>query len=580
MPAKPSGKIKTALVNVTQKNGDIYVMERQSVYDPDKKYYRIISSKLIAKIPKGKKNPVPTRPKRPKGNKIEQKPKKLSATRMHVGMMDIIQHIGSVSGIDDAVYASTDTGTAQKIISLARYLLATNGQTFPGIQTWQFNHPLPYAGGISEDVYHDLFVDIGYDESLQQNFFHERCRELGEHDAIAYDSSTISTYSGRQNEARYGYNKAGDGLKTIKLLTLYSIESRQPVAFTKQPGNLPDVITIENALAQLSVLGVKSAEVITDNGYYSEASLSEMLQKGFGFITLVKTNIRWVRPEIDRHMDDFNTVASTCPFDPSTHGITVMLMHDFEKTRKYASHKNGAGKGCVETFCRRIYLHIYFNAARQAEDRTAFETDLMELKALLEDGMDALELPERSQEKIRKYMSVRTWGNKTTVSFNDRACREAYKYHGYFVLVSNREKDCFECLRKYRRRETIESFFEAGKQHADGSRTRVWGTDTLRGRMFVQFVSLCYYEYLSEQIRQIKSSLGKQGPDDLRPKEAIEAEERLRSWMENTPLYLQLQWFDTIEEVTVSSELHAKRWNTEVTSRDRLYLEKLGVIPS
>ncbi len=70
MPAKPSGKIKTALVNVTQKNGDIYVMERQSVYNPEKKYYRIISSKLVAKIPKGEKDPVPTRPKRPKASCI------------------------------------------------------------------------------------------------------------------------------------------------------------------------------------------------------------------------------------------------------------------------------------------------------------------------------------------------------------------------------------------------------------------------------------------------------------------------------------------------------------------------------
>lgn len=52
-------------------------------------------------------------------------------------MMDIIDHIGSVSGIDDAVYSSTDMGTAQKIISLARYLLATNGQSLPGILTWQ-----------------------------------------------------------------------------------------------------------------------------------------------------------------------------------------------------------------------------------------------------------------------------------------------------------------------------------------------------------------------------------------------------------------------------------------------------------
>lgn len=50
-------------------------------------------------------------------------------------MMDIIEHIGSVSSIDEALYSFTDTGTAQKIISLARYLLATNGQSLPGIMT-------------------------------------------------------------------------------------------------------------------------------------------------------------------------------------------------------------------------------------------------------------------------------------------------------------------------------------------------------------------------------------------------------------------------------------------------------------
>ena len=577
MPAKPSGKIKTSRVNVKQKNGDIYVMERQTLYDPVKKYNKIVSSKLIAKIPKGEKIEVPTRPKRPNGSKLPTKPLNVSASRKRVGMMDIIEHIGSISGIDAAIYASTDTGTAQKIISLARYLLATNGQTFPGIQTWQYTHPLPYVNGISEDVYHALFHDIGLDESLQQNFFRKRCSLLGDHGAVAYDSTTISTYSGQQPEARYGYNKAKDGMKTVKLLTLYSIESRQPVAFTKQPGNLPDVSSIENALKQLSVLGIDHAEIVTDNGYYSEPNLSEMLQKGFGFVTLAKTNIKWIRPEIEAHIEELSSIHSVCPFDPATHGVTVLLMHDFEKVRKYASHKSGAEKGAVETFRRRVYLHIYFNASRQAEDRIAFETDLMELKSIIEDGTPIEELSRSAQEKVKKYLSISTWGKKTTVRFKDKACQEAYKYHGYFTLVSNREKDCHECLKIYRKRETIESYFEAEKEHADGSRIRVWSPDTLRGRMFVQFISLCYYEYFSEQLRKIKPTLGKQNKDNIRTKEMIDLEEKLLSWMENTPVYLQLQWFDTVEEVKVSSELRNKRWNTEVTARDALYLEKLGM---
>ena len=48
MPAKPSGTIKTSRVNVKQKNGDIYVMERQTLYVPVKKYNKVVSSKLIA----------------------------------------------------------------------------------------------------------------------------------------------------------------------------------------------------------------------------------------------------------------------------------------------------------------------------------------------------------------------------------------------------------------------------------------------------------------------------------------------------------------------------------------------------
>jgi transposase len=84
--------------------------------------------------------------------------------------------------------------------------------------------------------------------------------------------------------------------------------------------------------------------------------------------------------------------------------------------------------------------------------------------------------------------------SRASVAFNEKQSASAR----YSALVSNCEKEPFGCLRIYRRRETIESFFAAGKQHADGTRSRVWNTDTLRGRLFVQFISLCYYEYLTE----------------------------------------------------------------------------------
>ena len=578
MPRIANKEPRVCTVKVAQKNGDIYIIERKTMYDEKKRYNRVLSSKLIAKIPKGGDKPVPTRPKRAKLPVLDAEVGNLTASRMRVGMMDIIAHIGDVSGIDSAIYDATDPGTAQKIISLARYLLATGGQTLPGILTWQFSHPLPYEHGLSEGIYHELFVRIGRDESLVQNFFASRVRSLSEKDAIAYDSTTISTWSEGQIEARYGFNKAGDGLRTIKFLSLYSINTRQPIAYTKLPGNLPDVVTVKNAITQMNALGMKTAELVTDNGYHSQQNLSELLQAGFDFLTLAKTSLLWVRDEIDRHMEDFSGITTACPFDTSTHGVTVTLMRDFQKVRKYGGKASGKQAGDVEIFRRRVYLHLFFNPMRQAEDKAAFESELIDIKGLLESGKQEEELSEPAQRKAAKYLRVNHRGGRISVTFDEKSCAEANKYHGFFALVANKEKETFEALAKYRKRNTIEAFFRGDKQTADGLRPRVWNADSLRGRMFVQFVAMCYYEYFSEQLRQVKMKLGIPNGDEKHDTKAVlEAERKLKSWIENTPIYLQLQWFDTVENVKVSSILTSKRWTTEITSRDALYLEKLGV---
>ena len=403
-------------------------------------------------------------------------------------------------------------------------------------------------------------------------------RSLSEKDAIAYDSTTISTWSEGQIEARHGFNKAGDGLRTIKFLSLYSINTRQPIAYTKLPGNLPDVVTVKNAITQMNALGMKTAELVTDNGYHSQQNLSELLQAGFDFLTLVKTSLLWVRDEIDRHMEDFSGITTACPFDTSTHGVTVMLMRDFQKVRKYGGKASGKQAGDVEIFRRRVYLHLFFNPMRQAEDKVAFESELIDIKGLLESGKQEEELSEPAQKKAAKYLRVNHRGGRISVTFDEKSCAEANKYHGFFALVANKEKETFEALAKYRKRNTIEAFFRGDKQTADGLRPRVWNADSLRGRMFVQFVAMCYYEYFSEQLRQLKMKLGMPNGDEKHDTKAVlEAERKLKSWIENTPIYLQLQWFDTVENVKVSSILTNKRWTTEITSRDALYLEKLGV---
>lgn len=155
-----------------------------------------------------------------------------------------------------------------------------------------------------------------------QNYFRHRADRLDVSPPIAYDSTTISTYSRNQIDTRQGFNKVADGLNTVKLLTLYSVDTNQPIAFTKQPGNLPDVTNLRNALREW-IFSLKNPLVVTDNGYYSQSNLTDLTQSNTKFLTLGNIDIAWIHHELETHREELETISGVCLWDWSIHGITV-----------------------------------------------------------------------------------------------------------------------------------------------------------------------------------------------------------------------------------------------------------------
>ena len=573
MPSKPSGEIKTYTIKKKLSNGDVYVYERQVQYDPLTKRNRQIGSKLLGKKVQGQGEIVPTRPKRRSGSTSS-----VTATRRRVGMMEILDHVGKASGIDALLYANTDRGTARKIISLARYLVATEGGPLPSVVTFQYTHPLPYEEGLSEDIYHDLFVQVGRDASLEQSFFAGRCQQLGTHPALAYDSTTISTYSEQQMEAQHMKGKSNDGLKKIKFLVLYEAETRQPLLFRKLKGNISDMVTITAALKQLQIFGVRGAELITDSGYNSQENIANMLLGNFRFVTPIETSQTWVANAIDEHLDLNDDPNAAMPFDPAVHGVSVPMMHTFVRRRQYGSTAKGKQKGDSENVRRRVYLQIYFDGYRKAEQDLALEERIHAVQELLEAGTPLQTLSQKMQSVASNYLIIRRRGGKVTVKCDLEAVREKKKYNGFFALLTNKRKDSADCLQLYRKRALIELFFEDYKSRTNGSRPRVWTADALQGRMFVQFVALCYREFFAEQVRTMIRELGQPTGDpkhDL--KKVLDDEKKLQTWLRNNSLRVILEWFDTTECTEVSVQLRKKRLRSEVTARDRLFLSKLGI---
>jgi len=215
------GDIRVIQVRQKKANNVTYVYERTVKYNPQTRNNDVLSSKLIGKItPDSNGEIIPTKFRakpQPKNMNME------TISRHHMGMMSLLDWVGAASGIDEdlrAVMPEDSYGDlADRICAIAKFWLATGGDPLPNLYTWQVKHGIAEDRMISEDIYHDVFQELGMHEQYIQEYFKARVNRLAPDDSIAYDSTTVSTYSENLTQARYGFNKDQDGLPTNKLLT-------------------------------------------------------------------------------------------------------------------------------------------------------------------------------------------------------------------------------------------------------------------------------------------------------------------------------------------------------------------------
>lgn len=565
-----TGKTHVGIRRETRSNGDVYVYERVTGYDPKTQKTKTLSTRLLGKILAGSTEMIPTRPKKKRSEVIEAP---VQAVRTHVGLQKILEWAGHESGIDADLQRSFEIGDALKLSSIARFWVATDGDTLPRMESWQVMNPLPYGHPITQDVYGKLFASVGRNESGVQSYFQCRGqRVLSTGLNLALDTTTFSTYSKNQIEARQGFNKDGDGLDTIKLLVLYSVENRQPVAFSKQPGNIPDKISLANALRQLDMLDLASPVIVADNGFYSQDNMTHFAREHTKFLMLANSTDKWVRSEIDAAREELGHFRNVCPFDVDVSGVMRRRQHGFSIVRKRTRGNFEAGE--TESFTRRLYVHVFHKPEAAPIQERRLRESLFSLKKDLEDGVE--EFRPAAQKQIDSYLTVKRTAKGVKVDFKMDEIEEAKRYWGYFVLVSNEIKDPFDALKAYRSREKIEELFATYKDSFDGRKPRTWYPENLYGRQFAQFVGLGYHCFLAKRILDVKKALSEKEIEG-KTKEELSLEAKLLAWLNQHSLIQILDWFRCVDYVAATGNASASKWTTETTRRDQLFLKMLGV---
>lgn len=376
----------------------------------------------------------------------------------------------------------------RQILSLAYYLILEDRNSLSRFSRWAAIHHHPHGEVISSQRSSELFASIS--EDARQKFFHLQGKRRVEKEYLAYDSTSISSYSQCLRQVRYGRNKDHDPLPQINLALLFGQKSRLPFYYRKLAGNIPDVKTLRKLLADMNTLGYRKFKVVLDRGFFSAANINDLYKNHMKFLVGAKLSLKLVKAHLDRVRDKMRNWPHYSQ-DYQLYAYSLPIAWDYVQDRPYKKDTIKAR--------RRMYIHLYFSPERALEDETAFNSRMGKLQEELESGQ---RYPDH-EKLYAKYFEVKTTpvrGAKVTA--REEVMAEAKCNYGYFALVSNEIKDAIEALEIYRNKDLVEKSFANLKERLNLRRLAVSSEKSLDGKLLVQFVALIFLSCITRKMQE------------------------------------------------------------------------------
>ena len=375
-----------------------------------------------------------------------------------------------------------------KLLSIAYYLTLENDTPMYRFTKWSSTHYHPYGGNLSSQRISELFGTIS--EGAKLAFFERQSRRRLEKEYLAYDTTSISSYSELIEQVKYGKNKDHDPLPQVNLALVFGQESMLPVYYRKLPGNITDVKTVRKLLKDIDFLNIKKVKLVMDRGFYSAANIDSLYQAHYKFIIAARSNNSFISNYISIFRESIKDFKNYC-IDHDVYCISQMTKWPYQE-------RNRKGE-IVSSEDKRIYVHIYYNAQRAEIEKSNFIKALANAEQAWKD--DTVSAGQKAF--CKKYMNTKeTPVRGRRFEYNEQAIREHTADFGYFVLLSNEIKDPLMALDYYRNKDLIEKAFSNLKNRLDMRRTGVSSGENLEGKLFVQFIGLILMSYIHQCMKK------------------------------------------------------------------------------
>ena len=388
-------------------------------------------------------------------------------------------------------------GVGDEMLLLAVYMSLT-GQAFYRCETWCRETLTGRSKAMTSQRCTRVLEAI--DEGKRMDFFRAWVHVRQQHEYLAYDVTSISSYVRGNNIVEFGYNRDHEQLPQINLGMYYGEESKLPIFYCTYPGSIVDKSHLPYMMQYNERLGIKDVCFVMDRGFYTESNVKSMAF-AHRFIVGVANHLALSKDIISKHGQ---TVMSS-RYDIGLTGVKGIAVED----ERYAFRSN---------------IHLFYSNNKIADEERIFKAKLARWENDLREG--------KSPKGAEKYFHVKVNSKHKSIEVirNHDAIDEKTRNLGYFLMMTtDLKKTPEEILDIYRRKDVIEKCFDELKNDLDMKRLQVHSEETMDGKMFIAFIGLILKTFVHNKLKDYldanRSTSFAQVFDELRMIKAVKTKD-------------------------------------------------------
>lgn len=317
------------------------------------------------------------------------------------------------------------------------------------------------------------------DETSKLEFFRLwKNKIINDGDYVAYDVTSLSTYSEGITIGEFGYNRDKENLPQINVGVLYSQDKDIPICYDIYNGSINDKSFFKSMIEIRKIVDIKNIIYVMDKGFLSKENLLYISDNDIKILISTLSNEKIYKEKLIEKADNIKDIDNMI-LDLGVYGTSDEIIID---NNRYINH-------------------IYYDNAKANVKETEFLNKINKIELELKKGID-----KSKSYTSSKYFDIKQ--EKSTIksySIKKDLIRNEHKIQGMYSLLTNDYNLSTDtALKLYRKRNMVESHYDNMKNTLDFTYLNTHNDVSLQGKFFIGFIAQILLDYVVSRMKHFK----------------------------------------------------------------------------